>query len=504
MKPLFGTDEVKALEAHAALRGMPSSLLMENAGAALARTALRLASEEGRFFVVCGPGNNGGDGLVAARKLAELGRCVQVEVVGGTSGLRGEPERNLRALTLVKLSVHVIQTDAPHSGDVVLDALFGTGLNRAPEGDAAEAIRRIHKWRAQGAQVVAADVPSGLQSDSGHAFDPAVQADVTVSFGVWKRGIALDAGPDASGEVEVVDIGLGTSAQEPTTWLLEPSDVLGWIPKRKTEGHKGSYGHLLLIAGSRGKSGAAAMAALAALRAGVGLVTVATRLDALDAVLCHAPELMGFSLDRTGPLTLDDWPALASVFEGKRALVVGPGIPRGEGTRALLERILEHAPGPCLLDADALNVVSEAPEVLKHAKWPVVLTPHPGEMARLVRTSTEEVQKNRLALAREFATTHGVTLVLKGARTLIALADGNVRINPTGNPGMGTGGTGDVLSGIIGALLAQGLPAADAASAGVYLHGLAGDQMARVHGQAGLIATDLLEGLTRVWAKWDR
>jgi NAD(P)H-hydrate epimerase len=495
----------KASEAH----GMPAAVLMENAGEALARAALRLAGPQGRFLVLCGTGNNGGDGLVAARKLAAAGRWVGVEVVGAVERLEGEPQRNFVALKASGVTVAPISDELPvGAGDVVIDALFGTGLSRAPEGKHADAIGRISVWRAAGAKVLSADLPSGLQSDSGAPFVPCVAADATVSFGFLKLGQALEPGAALCGELEVADIGIPRAADAvltgPQAYLLEEANVRSRLRVRKPDSHKGTFGHVLVIAGSWGKTGAAALAAQAVLRAGAGLVTVATRPEALVPVMAHAPEMMGVELVSDGPLGPGDLNPLLEAAEGKHAVIFGPGIHRGDETARLLGAFLEELEVPCVIDADGLNALAGNLELLKKAKGPLLLTPHPGEMARLASKTVVEVNQNRTACARGIAGEHHVVVVLKGARTLVARDDGTVFINPTGNPGMATGGTGDVLSGICGALLAQGLSPEDAAVTGVFAHGLAADLMVKRTGQMGLVASDLFEGLGQVWVRWGR
>jgi len=499
----------EAEQAAEARHAMPSALLMENAGKALADVARTVAGPDGRFSVVCGPGNNGGDGLVAARFLRESGAKVAVTLVGDAARLTPESRRNLQALEAYGVSAQALDTlPPPGVGDVVVDALFGTGLSRAPEGPFAEAILRIDRWRRAGVKVVAADVPSGLRSDTGEAFEPCVEADVTVAFGLLKRGQVLEPGASRCGEVRRVDIGLAAAASRtltgPVLRLVEESDVLEALPARRSDTHKGTYGHVLVVAGSRGKSGAAALVARAALRAGAGLCSVATRADVLDAVLAHAPEVMGVPLEAQGPLGMADLAPLLEAAEGKDALVIGPGIPRGPETGKLIGELLARGEAPVVLDADALNAVATDLSVLRRAKRPVVLTPHPGEMSRLIGRSTKEVQAHRLESARNLAVSAEVTVVLKGARTLIASAGGELYVNPTGNPGMATAGSGDVLSGICGALLAQGLSMPVAIWASVYVHGLAGDLAAARRGRVGLIASDIIEGLCDVWTRWGR
>lgn len=503
VRPLLTAAETRAAEEAASGRGLPASLLMESAGAAVADAALRLGAAASRFLVLCGPGNNGGDGFVAARRLHAAGRRVDVWRVGSPGKADGDAERNRQALERTGVPIHASAAAlALRPGDVVVDALFGTGLSRAPEGAAADAIRNLLAWRGAGVRVLAVDVPSGLSSDTGRAFEPCVAADLTVSFGAMKLGLALEPGATLAGQVEVADIGLG-ELQSPTG-LLEDSDGPRWLPVRRSDTNKGSYGHLLVVAGSPGKTGAGALAGLAALRTGVGLCTVAAPADVLPAIQSHAPELMGMDLPAgvaLGPAHLE---ALLAATAGKSAVVVGPGIPRGPETHALLAAWLARLDVPCLLDADALNALAGHLPALAEARRPVVLTPHPGEMARLLGRPVAEVQADRLGIARAFAIAHGVVLVLKGARTLVATPDGVVRVNPSGNPGMATGGTGDVLSGMLGAFLAQGLDPEWAASLAVLAHGLAGDAAARHRGQLGLIASDVIAALGSVWTRWNR
>jgi len=510
MKRALTSEQMRELEKYAGAQyGMSEALLMENAGGALADEALRLASPQGRFLVLCGRGNNAGDGLVAARKLAGRRRTVFLEMVAGKAELQGEVERNLQALKISGVTPAVVPFDFPAGpGDVVIDALFGTGLNRAPQGVYAEAIGRISAWRAVGARVLAADLPSGLNADTGRAFVPCVQADATVAFGYLKTGHLLEPGAQLSGETTVADIALpppeGAGIKGPLVALLEESDVRSRIRPRRSDAHKGTFGHVLVVAGSWGKTGAAALCAQGALRAGAGLVTVATRPDALLAVMSSAPELMGQELLGEGPLGPGDAMAILQAAEGKQAVVLGPGIPRGEQTGHLLRALMTELAVPLVIDADGLNALAGNLDALTGAQAPVLLTPHPGEMSRLAGRPASEVQADRLNAARALAQAHKTTVILKGARTVIALEDGSCFVNPTGNPGMATGGTGDVLAGVCGGLLAQGLSREDAAMIGTYVHGLAGDRVARRTGRMGLLASDLLEGLQEVWVEWDR
>lgn len=509
MKRALTAEQMRAVDGASPRHGVTTTELMEHAGEALAVRALSLGGAEARFFVTAGPGNNGGDGFVVARRLAARGRRVFLELVGEPTKLKGDAALNWKRLNGAGAAVGAIAADAVRAGDVVIDAVFGTGLTRAPEGRFAQAIERMAAWRKSGARVLAADLPSGLDSDTGQPFSPCVQADATVSFGFAKVGQVIEPGGSLCGDLHVVDIGIPPACEAELrgaqAWIVDAEGVKARLPVRDANTHKGSFGHVLVIAGSHGKSGAAALSGLGALRGGAGLVTVCSRPDALAEAQAHAPELMGIALEGTErALGASDLPALLAAAEGKAALVIGPGIPRGAETPSVLASLLARVKAPMVLDADALNALAENRAGPDAHAGAVILTPHPGEMARLMGTTTAEVQRRRPALARELAASTGAVVVLKGARTLIASPDGSLFINPTGNPGMATGGTGDVLSGLVAALLGQGLTALDAAIVGVWAHGRAGDLMVPRTGEMGLIASDLLTGLGLAWAELGR
>ena len=371
-------------------------------------------------------------------------------------------------------------------------------------GRLAGLISAANAARTAGAKVVAVDLPSGLSADTGQVLGVAVRADATVTFGYLKRGLVLHPGAALAGRSEVVDIGLPRACEAalgPPCELLEEDGVLGLVPRRPPDAHKGTMGHVLVVAGSADKPGAAALACLGALRSGAGLVTLATRAGG-HAVARRYPEIMGETLAGDGPLAPADLDALLAAAEGKDALAIGPGIPRGEGTAELLGQLLQALDVPVVLDADALNALATRPDLLKGAAVDLVLTPHPGEMARLTGGTVAEVQADRLGVASDFARRNDAYLVLKGSRTVIADPDGALAVSPTGNAGMATGGSGDVLSGIIAALMAQGVAPGSAARVAVYAHGLAGDLAAARTGQAGLVATDLAGALCEVWTRW--
>ncbi|MHB1844128.1 MAG: NAD(P)H-hydrate dehydratase [Deltaproteobacteria bacterium] len=500
---IHSAAEVKELDRIATGElGVSLSALMEAAGAAVAQAASARLRPGGGCVVYAGPGNNGGDGFVAARLLREGGARVTIWLAGDPAKVTGAAKRALE-----QLGGPVLGGPPPALGpsDLAIDALLGTGLSRPPAERFTQAIEAMARGRALGARVVSVDVPTGLDADRGVPLGACVQADVTVTMAVSKRGLCLEPGASLAGELVVADIGIPAAALarlRPSAELLLEPEVRVLFAPRPRDGHKGLFGHLLVVAGSPGKAGAAALCVRGALRGGAGLVTLAARPEVALSLWATAPEAMGLALPGEGPLSLADLPALRAAAEGKRALALGPGIPRGPETSALLGDLLSAFEGPALLDADALNAVAQDLAALGRAKGPLVLTPHPGEMARLAGQTIAEVQADRLGVALRFARAHGVVVVLKGARTVVAAPDGELSIVPTGNPGMSTGGTGDALAGLIGALLAQGLPPRDAARAGAYVHGLAGDLAARRRGERGLIAGDVCEAISEVWRAW--
>jgi len=515
---LVTSDEMRAIEREAIERiGVPSLVLMENAGRAVAEEARALpaAGTEGRprrWLVLAGKGNNGADGVVAARHLAEAGDFAEIVYAADPAGFAGEAaaQRDIAAALGLPARMYAEGgADIDWSRyDGVVDGLLGTGTRGAPRGAYAALIREAN---ASGLPIVAVDLPSGIDADTGEAYDPHIRAARTVTFGLAKRGLAQHPGAEAAGQVVVRPLGL------PLEPLAERHGVrvfrlgetalrsrLGADPARprRADTHKGTYGHVLIAAGSRPMSGAGLLCARAALRSGAGLVTWALP-DALVLPLAgRFPEAMlaGVPDDGRGDWSRVAPEELVRLAAGKDALVLGPGLGRWEGGAAWLRRLWTLLPGELslVLDADALNLLAEAADF---AAWPrrpggVVLTPHPGEMARLAGLPTREVQRDRIGLAQRYAQRHGVTLVLKGAGTVVAAPNGDAYVNGNGNAGMATAGAGDVLAGLIGGLLAQGLAAAAAAALGVWLHGAAGDRAAaRRLSPASLIAGDIVAEL---------
>jgi hydroxyethylthiazole kinase-like uncharacterized protein yjeF len=508
---LVGSAEMREIDRTAIeVFGIPSLTLMDRAGRAVAEAAQELAGVKGRVVVVCGAGNNGGDGYVAARLLRGAGRDARVLALVPAERLspdaRAVREQAQRAGVPIDEAGELGGVDAG-VGDVVVDAIFGTGLARAPEGAFAGAIARIEAARVAGARVVAVDVPSGLSADTGRPLGPCVRADRTVTFGFQKRGLVLFPGAAFAGEVSVADIGIPPEAARRVPVGCElVSDVEArlLVPPRAPDAHKGDAGRLLVVAGSPGKTGAAHLALLGALRGGTGLVTLAARAEVLPFALAGRPEAMSATLPGDGPLGRADLQALLALAKEADALAIGPGLFRGRETAELLLALLARARKPAIVDADGLNALAEASGALAELGVPLVLTPHPGEMARLCGVSVAEVQADRIGLAAAKARAWGATVVLKGARTVVADPEGAPAVIVTGNAGLASGGTGDVLAGLCGALLAGGLPAAAAGRVAAHVHGRAGDLAAKRFGERGLLAADLGEAIGAVWAEWRR
>jgi hydroxyethylthiazole kinase-like uncharacterized protein yjeF len=505
---LVTAEEMRALDAATIESGTPGEVLMERAGAgatqALVRFFPHMKERGARAVIVAGKGNNGGDGFVIARLLRRRGVRVALLLLGRSADLRGDALQMWQALRGSPESFHEIRdggdigrvAEALDGAECVVDAIFGTGLSKPVKGIHAEVIELVN---ACGVPVFAVDIPSGLHADTGQALGTVVQAEATATFGFAKVGQVLYPGSSYCGELAVVDIGIAADAvaqRPPRTALLLAADLAPLVPRRLLDAHKGVAGHLLVVAGSLGKTGAALLATRAASRCGAGLVTVAGPaslnsiyaggvLEAMTAPLADDAGLMHFEASH-----------LRQLADGKSALVIGPGLGTHSDVRRLVDWSLAEAGVPLVLDADALTVLAADKQPLRESESAVVLTPHPGEMARLIGDSVAAVQADRVGCARRFAVDHGCVLVLKGARTVVAAADGFVWVNSTGNPGMASGGMGDVLAGMIGGLLAQGVPPAEAARLAVYVHGMVGDRVAE-RGELGLIASDIVAALPR-------
>lgn len=484
--------------------GIPGMVLMENAASAI------LAEMESHFHslagvkvgIVCGKGNNGGDGLALARRLRIRGVPVRVVLLSAYAALQGEAKTNLAILR--RMDVEISPNAGPKTladviewSDVLVDAMLGVGLSSSLRGSYSQAVMMMN---VSGRPIVAVDIPTGINADTGEVMGSAVRADLTVTMALPKRGLVLHPGATYAGRVRVADIGIPPEAvdeQDIRLSMLDHGAVWGLLRKRDADTHKGNYGHLVVVAGSPGKTGAAVMAARSALRSGTGLVSVAAPSGLVPIIQQQVSEAMCIpvaeSIDGTLGMGVDE--ELIKATARMTACAIGPGLTQHAETAQAIRNLIQRIGMPLVIDADGLNALAGRADILKRLKVPAVLTPHAGEMGRLLGMAAEDVQKDRIGIATEFAKQYGVTLVLKGAGTVVAAPSGDVFINSTGNPGMATAGTGDMLTGVIGGLIAQGYPAVQAACLGVYLHGVAGDRAAKEKGEMGMIAGDVIENI---------
>jgi NAD(P)H-hydrate epimerase len=487
--------------------GMPGMVLMENAGRGATRFFLEQFKDiaNRQVGVIAGRGNNGGDGYVMARYLKQKGVCVKVYLLATAGRIQGDAAANLQFLKSLDIPLIELPDEASFSKhqsemarlDVWIDAILGTGLKSDVKGFFKTAIEFINGLAKP---VFAVDVPSGLNSDTGQVCGTCIQAKATATFAFAKTGHLIHPGAQYTGALNVVDIGIPlpiVEAVRPRQRLLTGDLIQSCLPLRLPDAHKGTTGHLLVVAGSPGKTGAAAMTTMAALRSGAGLVTLgcAQSLNAvlesqiLEAMTAPLPEI------QAGVLGESAFEIIRSLMEGKKCVALGPGLGQTEETRRLVNKIVGACPIPLVIDADGLNNLAGKTDLLTGARAPVILTPHPGEMARLADTTAGAVQQDRVKSARDFATAFNVHVVLKGARTVIAHPDGQVFINPTGNAGMASGGMGDVLTGIIAGLVTQGIAPPEACRVGVYLHGAAADSLTQHMGPYGYLAGDVIEAI---------
>ncbi len=487
--------------------GIPGVVLMENAGLGIVR-ALKFrfpAIADERIVIAAGKGNNGGDGFVVARHLFNSGARPEILLLAAQEEVRGDAAVNLAIALKMGIPVTEVRDAAAWKrvrrrlsrASIVVDALFGTGLVKPLDGLYAAAVEDINRSEAF---KVAVDIPSGLSADTFETIGPSVKADLTVTLAAPKVAHIFPPAADRVGELVIAPIGIPAALFEKPGLkleLVEEAAVRPYFARRKRDTHKGSYGHLLIFAGSLGKSGASVLAGRAALRMGAGLVTVATAAGVLPSIARSMAELMTEPLAETPDRTIAAaaLPRALALLKGKNAVLVGPGLSTHASTAEFVLGLLPKIKVPLVIDADGLNIVASRLDVLAGLGAPAVITPHPGEFGRLTGLATEEVVRHRLELAPEFAVKHGVVVVLKGYRTLIAVPDGRVFVNPTGNPGMATGGTGDVLGGLIGSQIAQKNDLLGAVLSAVYAHGLAGDVAADRLSEKSLVAGDLIRFL---------
>jgi hydroxyethylthiazole kinase-like uncharacterized protein yjeF len=485
---------------------IPGIVLMENAGRGAAEVITNAFPDlqKKRIAIVAGKGNNGGDGFVIGRHLLNKGIPIKVFLLTESKSLRGDAETNYQIFSRMKGEVISIPSSKDYQKvkkdlekfDLLIDGIFGTGLDAEVRGYYREVIDHLNTLKKP---IVAIDIPSGLAANTGKPLGTAIRASLTITFGLPKVGHLISPGIDYVGEVKVIDIGIPKSLvdeEKIQTYLLEEEEIRKWLSiPRRLDTHKGDYGHLLVIAGSVGKTGAAAMACEAALRMGAGLVTLAIP-KSLNAIMeMKLTEVMTEPLPETPKQTLSlrAFNSLLRLCEKKRAVIIGPGIGTFKETQSLILKLIKTLDIPIILDADGLTALSTQPKTLPAANRSLILTPHPGEMARLINSTVKEVQEDRIGVSRKFSQSNHVHLVLKGFRTLIATPKGEVFINPTGNPGMASGGTGDVLTGMIGGLICQGFDILTSLQISVYLHGLVGDKVAQEVGEKSLVATDIIE-----------
>ncbi|MDA1087875.1 MAG: NAD(P)H-hydrate dehydratase [Verrucomicrobia bacterium] len=492
------------------MAGVPGTTLMDRAGRGVADIVLSVTRMSGggapNTYLFAGRGNNGGDVFAAARHLKEEGAAVRVWMAGAESDVRGDAFWHLSKMKEAGIELNAVPTkddweslDFDQDGEVLVDGILGIGTRGPARGPAVGAIQMINNL-SDGRLVVAIDIPSGLDADTGEAIGDTVRADVTVTMGLPKKGLATAAAMDFVGSLEVVDIGIPAEyvAETPSDLeLITHGDLRPLFQRRGAHSHKGTFGHLLIVAGSASLSGAAAMAARAAARAGAGLVTLAVPESIFSVVAPAVPEAMVHGLAETadGRLAADALDGWGHALDGFTAVLAGPGMTASDSTFASVELLLERTSVPMVLDADALNVLPGRAEMLRAHGERLILTPHPGEMARLLECDTDEIQGDRMASALRAAEVTGATVVLKGAGSIVVAPGRTPWVNVTGNPGMATGGMGDVLAGVLGGLLAQGQKPFDAARAAVYVHGHAGDSAAWRTSQTGLIASDVIEEL---------
>ncbi len=502
-------DEAARLDAKAIREfGIPGVVLMENAALHVADQIQKRCEgnlEGKKAGILCGPGNNGGDGLAVARHLFQRGGIPIVFIMGSREKIKGDALINLNILERLPVDITYLQSVEEwmekkaklRGSHLLVDSLFGTGLSRGIEGIGAAIIEWMN---ASGIPILSVDIPSGVDGKTGAIWGSAVMAEETVTFAYPKVGHYLYPGRDHTGILYVEDISippqLGRGIQRE---ILEDRDIKLFLPPRRSNTHKGSYGKLAVIAGSNGLVGAGAMTAMAALRTGCGLVTLGVPESLLPVYETKLTEIMTFPLpDEGGSLGPDSMDAVHQLLLDKDCLAIGPGLGKKDGIFEILRNILEGYDIPIVIDADGINHICQDMNVLERAKGEVILTPHHGEMARLTGRGIEEISRNPVETAMEFAARWGITLILKGSTSVIAHRDGRLTLNLTGNPGMATGGSGDVLTGIIAALLCQGLDAYDATRVASYIHGKAGDWSAGIKGEYALTAGDIIEGIPPV------
>jgi len=513
MEQLLTGDEMKACDREAVESGkVTSESLMDKAGLGVFKVATRLlGNPQGKSVVVlCGKGNNGGDGFAASYYLAQKGTRVKVYLIGTPEEITGDARiffDRIRQPSLDRSTVEITGFEESQINlnefDLVIDAVFGTGLSGEPK-DAGQ--KAIDLMRRALAPVLSVDIPSGINSSNGAVYTAAPNADATVTMAHVKRGLIMNEGKDLSGKIYVADIGMPSDLEilsKSDTFIINCDDVRNLLPIRRAETYKHAVGKVFGLVGSVGMTGAGVMVGQAAMRAGAGSVVLGVPSELNPIFETKLTEVMTLPLPQTrdGSLSLATLLQIQRNLEWADVLVIGPGLSRNQETSQMLIKLLRGHAGKTLIDADALAAIASQPEILMETHADIIMTPHHGEFSLLSRMSTEEIAKNRVEVARRYAREHQVTLVLKGSPTVIAGKDGKVFVNVHGNPGMATAGMGDVLTGIISAMLGQKLDPVNAAIAGVYLHSVAGDIALESKGMYSLMATDVIESLPAAFRK---
>ncbi|MFV1951871.1 MAG: NAD(P)H-hydrate dehydratase [Nitrospinota bacterium] len=485
--------------------GVQSIVLMENAGIQVVRVLLERHKDisEKRIGIFAGKGNNGGDGMVIARHLVTKGIDTTLFLLARKEAVSGDANTNLKIVT--EMGIRTLEIDSLEDFelhkkeilhcDIFVDAILGTGLNSPVKGYYKDIISFLNN---AGKFTLSVDIPSGLSSDAGEIIGEHIKADITVTFGFPKRGHLLYPGAKYVGRLEVVDISIpGRLSNKVKVNLIEEEDIRAIFHPRDPDSHKGNYGHILVVAGSIGKGGAAALASISALKIGAGLVTLALPESMNLAVEVGIPEVMTLPLPQTnkGTIDLSAKDKILDSLEGKDVLLIGPGISTHPRTVKLLGELLMAVNCPVVIDADGINGLKTYLDLLKNISTPMIMTPHPGEMARLLDITVKDLRAKRLELTQNLAEKYNIYIALKGARSVIAEPGGEIYLNPTGNPGMATAGAGDVLSGIIAGLISQRFSLSNALKSAVYLHGLAGDIASMHLGQMSLIAGDIIDSI---------
>lgn len=486
--------------------GIPGIVLMENAGRAVVDEMNNLEKPVNKVLILCGTGNNGGDGFVIARHLHNAGVKIRLFIVGQPKDITGDASLNLQVLRKLDIQIDNVNDQGGliklekliPVQDVVVDAIFGTGLSKDVQGIHAGVIDVVNRLSAC---TVSVDVPSGISGDTGRVMGRAVKAHKTVTFALPKLGNIMYPGADYNGELVVRQIGLPQKAMNEVDMkhhIITEERIVKLLPERPQNSHKGTYGKAHVIAGSSGMTGAAILTCKAALRSGLGLLKLYIPESLNLLITTSVPEVVTIPLNemRRGVININQITKIIKESAEADVVAIGPGCGMSSEMSELVRQMLDEVQCPMVIDADGLNVLAKNVSWLDHKKAEIVLTPHPGEMARLTGLTVEEISDNPIDISREFAQKHGVILILKGSRTIIAMPQGDVFVNLTGNSGMATAGSGDVLTGIITGFIAQGMKPSDAVLLSVHIHGRSGDIMAGRKGEFGLLAGDIVSGLT--------